>query len=107
LAELAITCTSKTLKDRVDIASGARAIRRIVEFDVGPLKLAVTVEIAVAGSQQRQCTRIHLGNLYAMEWRGHRRHVTPRWAALSWAARLATEMHVGETRQFDVGPFAG
>jgi hypothetical protein len=103
VSALVITCTRTTLNETVDLASGTHSVKRIAEFDLGRVKLGVTIDIAVTSRQRRQCTRIRLGNLYAMEWRGRRTHATPRWPSLSWAASLAVEMRAGETRRFEVG----
>ena len=100
---LFVLCNRSTLNEHIDQISRTRELSRIVNFDVGKLKMTVTIEVAVTEGQRRQCTRVSLGNLYAMEWRARRTVATPRWATLAWAARLAVEMRVGETRLVRVG----
>jgi hypothetical protein len=97
-----ILCTRSALNESIDPASGSRALRRVVDFEVGSVKLGVSIDVSVIEGECRQWTRVSLGSLYAMEWRGRRTLSTSRWPILAWAARLAVEMRVGEVRRLEI-----
>src|SRR3974377_2125194 len=60
---LFVLCNRSTLNEHIDQISRTRELSRIVNFDVGKLKMTVTIEVAVTEGQRRQCTRVSLGNL--------------------------------------------